>query len=72
MAEQEALLESYRSTREIRQRQAELKAAYKEFDEVWGKTDNEAKDIVGNVEATPRYHDHEVGTSTSTADSEEE
>lgn len=79
---QETLLESYRSAREIRhdrwwyrQRQAELEAAYKEFDEatdeMWGKSDEE-EDIISSATAAPRRHDHEAGTSAGTAGSEEE
>ena len=63
MAEQEALVDSYRSTCEIRldswrynQHQAKLEAAYKEFDEatdkVWDKTYDE-EDIAGSAKATP-------------------
>ena len=75
--EQEALLESYRSAREIRLARRrycqQVAAAYKECDEageaVFGETDDEEEDI---VEAVPRHHDHEANTSTGTAGSEEE
>jgi hypothetical protein len=66
-AEQEALLESYRSAREsrlmrwrYRMRVAEVAAAYKEGDEageaLFGETDDEAEDNAGFVETPPRRH----------------
>ena len=63
-AEQEALLESYCSTREsrlarwrYRMRVAEVAATYKEDDEageaLFGETDDEAEDNAGSAEAPP-------------------
>ena len=77
--EQEALLESYRSAREIRlarwryrQRVAEVAAAGKECDNdaseaLFGDTDED------NTKTAPRRHDNEeAGTSAGTAGNEEE
>lgn len=69
VAEQEALVDSYHTARDIRrdrwwyrQQKAELEAAYKEFDEavdeVFGKSEDE--DEVASS-AAPRRHDHEFG-----------
>jgi hypothetical protein len=81
MAEQEALLESYRSSREIRlarwryrQRAAEVATAGKECEDeaaeaVFGEIDEEDEGI---IESTPCRDDHEADTSASTAGSEEE
>ena len=74
--EQEVLLLSYRSARDIRrdrwryhQPQTELEATYKEFDEVFGKS----KDGYEVASLTsPRCHDHEADMSMSVADSEDE
>ncbi|KAE8811652.1 hypothetical protein D1007_11439 [Hordeum vulgare] len=82
MADQAALLVSYRTAHEIcldswryEQCQAEMEAAYKEFDEaadeVWSKSDDE-EDIMGSDKAAPGYHDHEARTSKGIAGSEEE
>ena len=83
VVEQEALVDSYHSAREIRRdrwryslHRAELAAAYREFDkaadEVRGKTENKVEDIAGSADAAPRRHDHEASTSAGTASNEEE
>ncbi|KAE8818090.1 hypothetical protein D1007_04194 [Hordeum vulgare] len=82
VAEQAVLLKSYRSILVIRfdrrryhQRQAELEAASKEFDEVadkvWCKSEDK-EDIAGFAKVAPYRHNNEGGTTGGAAGKEQE
>ena len=77
--QQEALLMSYRATREIHHEQmrhrilrAEKEGAYEEIDEVAAQVYDDTDDTASYMSVAPCRHDDEAGMSMGTTGSEDE